>query len=81
MTEYPADIKQTYTGEEMKKMTVAKLRSLARELKITNMTPQEIRFAKKQDLIDAILKFTEKRGRLCSYMTKTFCQYRKCASW
>ncbi|WP_162624226.1 Rho termination factor N-terminal domain-containing protein [Blautia argi] len=62
MTEYPADIKQTYTGEEMKKMTVAKLRSLARELKITNMTPQEIRFAKKQDLIDAILKFTgEKR--------------------
>lgn len=62
VTEYPADIKQTYTGEEMKKMTVAKLRSLARELKITNMTPQEIRFAKKQDLIDAILKFTgEKR--------------------
>ena len=53
---------RTYTGEEMKKMTVAKLRSLARELKITNMTPQEIRFAKKQDLIDAILKFTgEKR--------------------
>ena len=38
----------------MKKMTVAKLRSLARELKITNMTPQEIRFAKKQDLIDAV---------------------------
>lgn len=51
-----------YTREEMGKMTVAKLRTLARKLKLTGLTPQEIRFAKKQELIEAILKFTgEKR--------------------
>ncbi|HIX28467.1 MAG TPA: BMC domain-containing protein [Candidatus Blautia stercoravium] len=51
-----------YTREEMEKMTVAKLRTLARKLKLPSLTPQEIRFAKKQELIEAILKFTgEKR--------------------
>lgn len=42
----------------MEKMTVAQLRTLARRLKITNMTAQEIRFAKKQELIQAITIFT-----------------------
>lgn len=44
--------------EQMEKMTVAQLRTLARRLKITNMTAQEIRFAKKQELIEAITIFT-----------------------
>ncbi|MCI5649495.1 MAG: Rho termination factor N-terminal domain-containing protein [Fusicatenibacter sp.] len=39
-------------------MTVAALRRLARALEITNMTRQEIRFARKQELIHAILEFT-----------------------
>ena len=47
-----------YTREQMEKMTVASLRTLARELKITNMTSKEVRFAKKQQLIDAITAFT-----------------------
>lgn len=46
--------------EQMEEMTVANLRTLARELKITNMTSKEIRFAKKQQLIDAIIAFTGK---------------------
>lgn len=47
-----------YTREQMEEMTVANLRTLARELKITNMTSKEVRFAKKQQLIDAITAFT-----------------------
>lgn len=46
--------------DKMRKMTVAKLRSLARELQIPNMTAQEIRFGKKQELIQAITTFTER---------------------
>ena len=42
----------------MEEMTVASLRTLARDLKITNLTSKEIRFAKKQQLIDAITAFT-----------------------
>ena len=61
-TENPVEAELVYTREEMGKMTVAKLRTLARKLKLTGLTPQEIRFAKKQELIEAILKFTgEKR--------------------
>lgn len=45
--------------EQMEKMTVVKLRTLARKLNITNMTAKEIRFAKKQELIEAIITFTE----------------------
>lgn len=45
--------------EQMEKMTVVKLRTLARKLNITNMTSKEIRFAKKQELIEAIITFTE----------------------
>lgn len=47
------------TEEQLKKMTVDRLRSLARELGITNMTRKEIRFATKHELIDAISKFIE----------------------
>ena len=47
-----------YTREQMEEMTVASLRTLARDLKITNLTSKEIRFAKKQQLIDAITAFT-----------------------
>lgn len=45
--------------EQMEKMTVAKLRTLARKLNITTMTSREIRFAKKQELIEAIMTFTD----------------------
>ena len=43
---------------DMEGMTVAQLRSLARDLKVTNMTKAEIRFAKKQELIEKISEFT-----------------------
>ncbi|MGN0314856.1 MAG: Rho termination factor N-terminal domain-containing protein [Fusicatenibacter sp.] len=46
------------TEEQLGQMTVAALRRLARALEITNMTRQEIRFARKQELIHAILEFT-----------------------
>ena len=46
------------SAEQLGKMTVVQLRTLARKLKIANMTPQEIRFAKKQELIHAITTFT-----------------------
>ncbi|MDD3279655.1 MAG: BMC domain-containing protein [Lachnospiraceae bacterium] len=45
------------TIEQMREMTVSALRSLARQLKIDTMNRQEIRFAKKQELIHGILKF------------------------
>lgn len=48
-----------YTEEELYKMKVDQLRSLARELGITNMTKKEIRFATKHEIIDAISKFIE----------------------
>ena len=43
--------------EEMKAMTVDKLRALARKLEITNMTRKEIRFANKTELIAKICEF------------------------
>lgn len=48
-----------FTEEELYKMKVDQLRSLARELGITNMTKKEIRFATKHEIIDAISKFIE----------------------
>ncbi len=47
------------TREGLKKKSVAKLRSLARELKLPGMTSKDICFAKKQQLIDAIISFME----------------------
>ena len=49
--------------EEMKAMTVDKLRALARKLEITNMTPKEIRFANKTELIAKICEFLEKENK------------------
>ncbi len=48
--------------EEMQKMTVDALRKLARTLEITNMTRPEIRFAKKQELIQMIQAFIEREN-------------------
>ena len=47
------------TPEEMQSMGVDALRRLARALEITNMTRAEIRFAKKQELIQKITEFRE----------------------
>ena len=47
------------TRQGLEKKSVAKLRSLARELKLPGMTSKDICFAKKQQLIDAIISFME----------------------
>ena len=50
---------QDVTVEEMQTMGVDALRRLARALEIKNMTRAEIRFAKKQELIQKITEFQE----------------------
>ena len=50
---------QDVTVEEMQTMVVEALRRLARALEIKNMTRAEIRFAKKQELIQKITEFKE----------------------
>lgn len=50
-----SDNKNQLTEEEMEKMTVGYLRSLAREIGVLSMTKQEIRYARKKELISAIL--------------------------
>ena len=45
--------------ETMRKMTVAKLRAAARAIGTTGMSPREIRFAKKDELIERILEKQE----------------------
>lgn len=58
-----ADAKMDLTSltlEQLEKMTVKELRTVARELDITNMTRKEIRFGKKEDLISAISKYLAK---------------------
>lgn len=49
------------SAEEMAKMTVPKIRRIARTLKLTNMTGKQIKFAKKEALIDAICEFRDRR--------------------
>ena len=56
--EMPEDPVAVPTMEELEKMTVSQLRSLARKIKISNMTKAEIRFAKKQELLEKISEFT-----------------------
>ncbi len=51
--------KSQITVEALKSMTVDRLRKLARDVGITNMTRKEIRFATKHELIDSISKFIE----------------------
>lgn len=50
---------ETLTVEALEGMTVKELRTVARELNITNMTRKEIRFGKKEDLIASICKYLE----------------------
>ena len=50
---------QDVTVEEMQTMGLDALRRLARALEIKNMTRAEIRFAKKQELIQKITEFKE----------------------
>lgn len=52
-------VPQDVTVEEMQTMGVDALRRLARALEIKNMTRAEIRFAKKQELIQKITEFKE----------------------
>lgn len=51
--------KETLTPEVLGGMTVKDLRTIARDLNITNMTRKEIRFGKKEDLIASICKYLE----------------------
>lgn len=50
-------IDKTYSREELESMTVVNLRTLARSLNITTMSRREIRDAKRDDLINAIIEF------------------------
>ena len=50
------------TPEALGKMTVAKLRIVARELGTTGMSRRNIRFAKKEDLIERITKALGQEG-------------------
>lgn len=52
-----------FSEEQLEAMTVVELRKLARDIEITNMTRQEIRFARKQELIHAILDFNINKGQ------------------
>ena len=67
VTEEPAEQKKGKLNyipdvEEMKAMTVDRLRALARKLEITNMTRKEIRYANKTELIGKISEFLEKEN-------------------
>ena len=54
-TEVPAE--EQYTPEELAGMTVAKLRTVARNLNVDNMTRKEIRFASKEELLKGLGDF------------------------
>lgn len=53
----PQEQQEAVTEESLEKLTVDALRRKARELEVTNMTRQEIRFAKRRELIQKILEF------------------------
>lgn len=55
------DIPSNLSREELSQMTVSKLRRVARSLKIGTMTNDQIKFAKKDILVDAICEF-QNRG-------------------
>ena len=57
-TELPED----FTPDTLTSMTVSKLRTTARALNIDTMTRKEIRFATKEELVQAILTCLERRG-------------------
>ncbi len=53
-------INESETGREsLKRKSVEELRQIARSLHIENMTKKEIKFAKKEQLIEALCKFNE----------------------
>lgn len=49
------------TPEKLSSMTVTKLRTTARDLNIDNMTRKEIRFATKEELVQAIGEYLDRR--------------------
>lgn len=55
-------IKSVPTREKLTQMSVVELRTLARELEGYPMSREEIRSARKNDLIEKILKYYEKKG-------------------
>lgn len=55
-----ADVPKTQSRRaELEQKTVEELRQIARKLQIENMTKNDIKFAKKEKLIDAICRFNE----------------------
>ena len=48
---------EEYTEEILAGMSVVKLRDVARKLKVDNMSKRDIRFAKKQELLEKIADF------------------------
>ena len=48
---------EEYTEEILAGMSVVKLRDVARKLKVDNMSKRDIRFAKKQELLEKITDF------------------------
>ena len=50
---------ESLSEESMQRMTVARLRAVARALGATGMTRREIRFAKKEELLARILETQE----------------------
>lgn len=53
------EIKNTYTEEELQKMKVSELRSMARIFP-TDLTKKKIKFAKKEELVEAIVDARER---------------------
>ena len=52
---------ENYSEEYLKALSVPKLRQLAREIEIDNMSKADIRFAKKQELLEKIISFLKNR--------------------
>lgn len=50
-------IEKTVSEENLCKLSVSKLRDIARKLQVDNMTKKDIQFAKKQELVQKILDF------------------------
>lgn len=51
-----------YTQETLYKLSVSKLRDIARKLQVDNMTKKDIQFAKKQELVKKILEFLSRNS-------------------
>lgn len=51
-----------YTQETLYKLSVSKLRDIARKLQVDNMTKKDIQFAKKQELVKKIIDFLSRNS-------------------